>query len=135
MKTKENAVISCLFYPSLVLSLSKVQCLRQKRVKKWRHQGGTLKQRARRVRPEWSWMWLSDLRQTAKNNTDYRQNEKKIPTTDMVQHCRDIQEHSQEFFRGTYNFPNLQGHNLSWKGGWRRNWRAFNFFWMEYGGP
>ena len=20
-------------------------------------------------------------------------------------------------------------------GGWRRNWEAFNFFWMEYGGP
>ena len=28
-------------------------------------------------------MWLSDLRQTAKNITDYRQNEKKIPTTGM----------------------------------------------------
>ena len=30
-------------------------------------------------------------------------------------------------------------HNLSWRGGggggWRRNWGAFNFFWMEYGGP
>ena len=27
-------------------------------------------------------------------------------------------------------------HNLSWGGGgWRRNWGAFNFFSMEYGGP
>ena len=29
-------------------------------------------------------------------------------------------------------------HNLSWRGGgggWRINWGAFNFFWMEYGGP
>ena len=26
-------------------------------------------------------------------------------------------------------------HKLSWRGGWRRNWGAFNFFGMEYGGP
>ena len=27
-------------------------------------------------------------------------------------------------------------HNLSWRvEGWRRNWGAFNFFLMEYGGP
>ena len=30
---KENAVNSCLFYPSLVLSVGKVQCLREKRIK------------------------------------------------------------------------------------------------------
>ena len=37
---KENAVISCLFYPSISSVIGKVQCLRQKRVKRWRYQGG-----------------------------------------------------------------------------------------------
>ena len=45
-------------------------------------------------------MWLTDQRQTAKNITDYLQNEIKItrlptgkknqPKTGMVQHCKDI---------------------------------------------
>ena len=33
IKTKENAVISCLFYPSISCVISKVQCLRQKKGK------------------------------------------------------------------------------------------------------
>ena len=47
IKTNENAVISCLLYP-ISNVIIKVQCLRQKRVKQWPHQGG-YKQRARCV--------------------------------------------------------------------------------------
>ena len=38
IKTKENAVISCLFYPSLVLSV-RYRLFTAKKVKEWRQQG------------------------------------------------------------------------------------------------
>ena len=39
------------------------------------------------------WMGLTDYRQRAKNTTDYRQKEKKLPTTDIIDICFQKEEY------------------------------------------